>query len=492
MKAGLSLKWLLAALVILMALGSVASVIYLGDAALSLLERLQRLPAWLGVAMALILAALLAMTGWTLWQLLGPRRARAASAPVVRSSIEARQQALAAQAPEAAAPVAAELSELDQRAAAARLYVALFGEINAGKSALLRALVPSHAEPSSARGGSTRQVRLSAWRAPSGAEITLADVPGFEEWQGEARAVAAREEALRSHLVLYVAAGDLSRSQWQEWEWLRGFGKPLYLVLNKTDLYNDEELAALRARLQSRSGQAPIECSAGGRESVLLRLPDGSSRREERERAAAIEPLQALLQGLARRGPQSLEVGRQQAVLQALDLKLDAAEQAQRRAQAEHIVERSARRAVLGALASVAPGSDLVIQGLLATQLLRELGALYGVSLRQLDVDEFIQLAGDRLRGGTAIVLAIAGNAAKAFPGLGTLGGGLLHAVAYGMIFVSLGRAVAETLERGHGLQREQALAEFDRHLKSDGEWKDWAPRLLRIALERQSEESGR
>ena len=36
------------------------------------------------------------------------------------------------------------------------------------------------------------------------------------------------------------------------------------------------------------------------------------------------------------------------------------------------------------------------------------------------------------------IVLAVAGNALKAFPGLGTLGGGVLHAFAYALIFDSM------------------------------------------------------
>ena len=34
----------------------------------------------------------------------------------------------------------------------------------------------------------------------------------------------------------------------------------------------------------------------------------------------------------------------------------------------------------------------------------------------------------------------------KAFPGLGTLAGGALHAVTYGMIFDALGRSLNETL----------------------------------------------
>jgi hypothetical protein len=56
------------------------------------------------------------------------------------------------------------------------------------------------------------------------------------------------------------------------------------------------------------------------------------------------------------------------------------------------------------------------------------------------------------VRNTTAIVLAIAGNALKAFPGLGTLGGGMLHAVAYGLVFDSVGRALADTLRERSAL----------------------------------------
>jgi hypothetical protein len=68
------------------------------------------------------------------------------------------------------------------------------------------------------------------------------------------------------------------------------------------------------------------------------------------------------------------------------------------------------------------------------------------VPVREIDIDSLLSRVGLTVRNTTAIVLAIAGNALKAFPGIGTLGGGLLHAVAYGLVFDSLGRALAATL----------------------------------------------
>ena len=84
--------------------------------------------------------------------------------------------------------------------------------------------------------------------------------------------------------------------------------------------------------------------------------------------------------------------------------------------------------------------------GALGTGLVRELARIHGVAIRDLDVEALLSRIGLTVRNTTAIVLAIAGNALKAFPGLGTLGGGVLHAIAYGLVFDSLGNALAATL----------------------------------------------
>ena len=111
------------------------------------------------------------------------------------------------------------------------------------------------------------------------------------------------------------------------------------------------------------------------------------------------------------------------------------------------------------------PGSDLVIQGVLATRLIQELCAVYDVSVKEVEIESFLKLAGSRVRKMSALTLAIAGNGLKAFPGLGTLTGGLLHAVAYGMIFDSLGRAAAQTLATRGELRPLPAARAFEETL---------------------------
>ena len=121
-------------------------------------------------------------------------------------------------------------------------------------------------------------------------------------------------------------------------------------------------------------------------------------------------------------------------------------------------------------MAAVAPGSDLVIQGVLATALTRELAQSVRRA-RQRRADRGLRAARPRLtlRSGSSIVLAIAGNALKAFPGLGTLGGGVLHAFAYALIFDSMGRALAASLAERQTLDQDDAGARMKALLDGTG-----------------------
>jgi GTP-binding protein EngB required for normal cell division len=372
-----------------------------------------------------------------------------------------------------------ELEELDRRARSEELYVAVFGEISSGKSSVVRALAPQAAVQTDVLGGTTRAV--THYRGTLGdSALVFADVPGSHEASGAVREQLARDEALRAHIVAYVCAGDLTRDQDAELRWLRGFGKPLLLVLNKADQFRDGERQALERALRERYGDVTdmqLVVSAGGSESFERQLPDGRREQVRRERVADVAALRAALQRIAAHGAKALEPAREAAVLTAVGARADTLETAAREREAEAVVAKYTRRAVVGALAAVMPGSDLVIQGVLATALIRELGKLHGVPLRDLDIDAFLGQVKLTVRTSTSLVLAIAGNAFKAFPGLGTLGGGVLHAIAYGLIFDSLGHAVANTLRGQHALDGAHASASLANLLADTS-----AERLHRIA----------
>ena len=436
-----------------LALGAVLLLGFVVATLNSLLEFYQRvvaLPLWLRVPLVLAGALALAVLAWLLWRLARPARKTSVLAPVAasREGVEQRIDALRARRAETA-ELEAELVELDRRRASGEVYVALFGEISTGKSSLIRALAPEAATAIDVRGGTTRAVAHHRGRLRDGRELVLADVPGSGEVDGSVHEQLARDEALRAHAVVYLTATDLTRAQDAELAWLAGFRKPLLLALNKADLYDDAERDALLRRFEQRYAKrvrAIVAISAGGRERFERALADGRRETVERERRPAIDALLDALGAITAPGADGLETGREAAVLAEVGRRSDALARATAARESAATVTKYTRRAIVGAMAAVAPGSDILIQGALGTALVRELARIHGVAVRELDIEGLLSRVGLTVRNTTAIVLAIAGNALKAFPGLGTLGGGVLHAIAYGLVFDSLGHALAETL----------------------------------------------
>lgn len=441
---------------VLLAALTVGAVLLLGflvatlNGLLEFYERVAAMPPWLRVPLLAAGTAALAAVGLLLWRLARPssKAGGAKPIPVSRAEVDARVDALRGRRVETAA-LEAELAELDRRRAAGEVHVALFGEISTGKSSLIRALAPEAASDVDVRGGTTRLVAHHRGRLPDGRELVLADVPGSGEVDGRLHEQLARDEALRAHAVVYLAASDLTRAQDAELRWLADFGKPLVLALNKADLYGDAERAALLARLRERGAgrtRAIVAISAGGSERYERTLADGRREQVVRERAPEIAPLLEALADVTHGGAAILEPAREAAVLAEVGRRGDELARTAAARESAEAVAKYTRRAVVGALAAVAPGTDILIQGALGTGLVRELARIHGVPVRELDVEALLSRVGLTVRNTTALVLAIAGNALKAFPGLGTLGGGVLHAIAYGLVFDSLGRALAATL----------------------------------------------
>ncbi len=413
-------------------------------------QRLADLPIWLRLPLIALAALFAGAMAWALWRLARPAAKSAApsAAPLSRVELDARVDALRQRCVETSA-LEAELAELDRRRLGGEVHVALFGEISTGKSSLIRAIAPLSAPDIDVRCGTTRGVEQHRGLLPDGRELVLADVPGSGEVDGRLHEQLARDEALRAHAVVCLTAADLTRAQAAELDWLAGFGKPIVLALNKADLYSATERDSLLARLRERNAarvRAVVAISAGGSETFERRLADGRVETVRRERAPEIAPLLDALADLTRGGADALEPAREAAVLAEVGRRGDELARETAIRESDEAVAKYTRRAVVGALAAVAPGTDILIQGALGTALVRELARIHGVPVRELDVEALLSRVGLTVRNTSALVLAIAGNALKAFPGLGTLGGGLLHAIAYGLVFDSLGRALAATL----------------------------------------------
>ncbi len=485
----MSLRALWIVLMVLVAVATVAAGLYVADTVLDLWDRLQVAPFWVrglaGVAAGLVTIPLFWMIARSFRR--KPRRPTPDNMPSNR--VELEEAIDAAQATGVDVAVARkELRDWHRRSENGRIQIAVAGEISSGKSSLIKGLLPDEDVEIDVLGGSTRSATNYQWRSPGGDLLVITDLPGFGAAEGDLDDVSMRE-CLRAHAVIFVCTGDLTRAEYASLQRLREIGKPVLVALNKRDRYDDEQLptvlSALRKKLDALpDGEEIALCSiaSGGTEQVTRIDAAGNEESVNREREPDLEKLRGLLARVILADKPALETLRDGSLLALINDELTRARIGHRRASAENIVRGYTKKAVIGALAAVSPGTDILIQGYLGTAMVRELCDLYEASASEIDVQTFLDLSQDRVRKALPLLLAVAGNGLKAFPGIGTVAGGLVHAVAYGLIFDAMGHGIVQTLEVGGELAPRAAARRFQEELGENLETR--TRRLVTLALE--------
>jgi predicted GTPase len=496
MRLDRAIRIVLALLIVVVFFIAIGALLFFTQTALNVWDRLLQGPPlllWAYVA-AMILLVLLAV--YLIWRLLIRREvppvSREVAKPLTKEDIEGRlREAQAAGIDVSEAQQ--ELRELASRQESGVVHLCFFGEISTGKSSLIKALVPDANVSIDVVGGSTSDVRHYRWRNDSGNQILLTDVPGTGG-QDAGLDEMALEEARRSHVVLFVCEGDLTREESRDVEALLTLDKPLVIVMNKADRFDFEEQAALMQRLLERVDRMGgaidrdkvVAVSAGGEVDVIERREDGTESVKRRKRTADIGVLVVAINRLLEEAVGPLDVRRDRAVFRLAADKLAEAERQYRAQRSEQIIRNATRKAVFGSLAAVSPGTDVIIQGYVGTMMTQELCKLHGAAPRDLDIEEFLNLSQSRAGKALPLTLAVAGNGLKAFPGVGTVAGGLVHAVAYGLIFDALGRSLVLTLTKHGNLVPDVAAKEFEEGISEHVE--AGVRRIARMALDEKTD----
>ncbi|MES9860557.1 MAG: GTPase [Candidatus Thiodiazotropha sp. LLP2] len=374
-----------------------------------------------------------------------------------------------------------ELDELDDRAGLTQRYVAFFGPVSTGKSALINAITGSQSMRIDPRAGTTQTIQHYSFTR-NGIELLMTDAPGILDLNLEHVRIA-RDEARRAHLVIYVCEGELTRDQYQELAELQGFDRPLILALNKQDRYSEDDLIAITGRIRARFPEIElVPVQAGGQEEVIRIDAQGEQKSVLRDRPPQVEPLIEAIMDKIDEEEGSLDQQRDESLIRLGAEKLRSASVAHRQEQSEKVVKGYTRKAMLGAMAAVSPGTDILIQGYLGIKMVKSLCDLYEIRIRDVDVESLVDQASKSVGKRMTLLLALTGNVLKAFPGLGTVTGGLTHAVAYGLIFEALGESVVKTLDQGDQFETIQVLNKFEETMSGNLEAR--AKNLARLALE--------
>jgi len=419
---------------------------------LNVWDKLNEYPTYVIVTLTSLLACIGLLSLAVVLKLLFPRKAKSKNhfEPI---KSEAELETRIEQADKAGLDVQLvklEISELSQRRATGCIFIAVFGEVNMGKSSIICSILPDAQASVSNIAGTTQKITHYEWQSSAGDKLMLTDVPGTEQVDASQLSTLARDEALRAHIVIYVCDGDLSRTQYQELCLLSEFKKPLIVAFNKSDAYTNDEMQSIinkiTLQLPANNNIELVKISCERQESIIRVLANGYEEELTRTIPADVSQLTDAIQHIIDSHESTLDQLRDTAVFTLASSHLEKAELEQQNKQAEELVSQYTKRAIVGALAAVSPGTDIIIQAYLGTSMVKAICEVYKVPVRDFDIDTFLKLIQKQVGKSVPMILAIVGNGLKAFPGIGTVVGGLVHATAYGLIFDTLGKTLVRTL----------------------------------------------
>ena len=372
-----------------------------------------------------------------------------------------------------------ELQELDKRRSKENFYIALYGTVSSGKSSFIKSLLPEQQIQTHVLGGTTKSIEVYQYK-----NLAIIDLPGLDDFDDESEKLAI-EETLRAHVVVFLTDSDLTQTEMRVISKLRNTKKPMVIAFNKADRYSDSEQSQIVEELKVKTEKKyPVAIiSTGGMETLVYQDSKGKQKKKVVSREVNIQPLLDSIEEVVANNPEILHRFRDASMLMLAQKKLNDAESEFNKQTGINIVNDYTKKAVFGAMASVAPGSDIVIQGTLATKMIQNICGVYQISPKQMEIDQVIRMTGGKLRTSVSLILAVAGNALKAFPGVGTAVGGVTHAVSYGMIFNALGNAVLESVSTLGKLDAVATQQKFEENLLGPAQTlaKDLAKMALKI-----------
>jgi len=323
--------------------------------------------------------------------------------------------------------------------------IAVFGLVSRGKSAVLNALLGQKVFQTGPLHGVTQWPRSVRWSHPievanpahksaqSGkVQIELIDTPGLDEVGGQARAQMAREVTQQADLILFVIAGDLTRTEYTALCELREAQKPLLLVFNKMDLYPGRDRQAIHEKIRDqhlRELISPREIVMTAAEPAPLQVrvewPSGKTSYEWEAPKPQVEELKQQLLALLNREGQALlalnalfQAKKAEAVIAAKVLKL-------RETEAEALIWRFTRYKAIAVALNPIGLLDVLGGTVVDLALIRALAKLYGFPITHYEASKLWKTilfsSGGLLLGelGSSLVTGITKSTTALAEGLG-------------------------------------------------------------------------
>jgi hypothetical protein len=305
-----------------------------------------------------------------------------------------------------------------------QFHLVVFGSSSAGKTSLVNALMGRCVGETAATLGTTQQGSVHTYEIPGRhGSILLTDTPGLQTigYTGEEEAKALAQTA---DLLLFVVAGDLLASEYEELLQLAQLGKCAILVLNKTDQMVPEDQEIILQQLRSRTAKVippdhiiPI---AADPQPLKVRhvFADGSVQVEYEPQSPDTEALVSQIAAVLQRQGQHLRLANALLQTQTLVAAVQEALQQERQEQGRQVIERMQWATAAAVAVTPIPALDVLAAVAINARMIGELHALYGQRITFKKAQQAARSLAELLvkLGGVELATQAVGSALKASP----------------------------------------------------------------------------
>jgi hypothetical protein len=277
------------------------------------------------------------------------------------------------------------------------LHIAVFGRVSVGKSSVLNALLGRDAFSVSVLHGETKTEGIAEWQEVDAGGVYLIDTPGINEIDGEAREKLAHEVANRSDLLLFVIDSDLTDVELTALKTVAETQRPIILVVNKADQYNDEEILALRKIIRKRtkgliaSKNIVFTAASPSKQTVILVDEAGNEKESIRQRPVDIINLKSRLWEIIEAEGKTLSALNASLFAGNLSEQLGEKILATRKALGEETIHMYCVGKGVAVALNPIPVADLLAAAAIDVSMVIHLSRIYGLPLSKSEAGELIK-----------------------------------------------------------------------------------------------------
>lgn len=276
------------------------------------------------------------------------------------------------------------------------IYVAAFGRVSVGKSALLNALAGREVFATSVLHGHTKHSEQTLWQSFDTGGVYLLDTPGIDEINGQERALIADSVARQADVILFVLDSDMTDVEYDALFALYQETQPIIVVLNKADQYGGRDLEALLKHLRRRVREMIVPervVAASAQPDKFLEIRELPNGREEEHWIAPeprVEELRQVLWELLEKSGQSYAALNASVFAGRLSEKIGAEIVAARQHLAEKIIRQYALFKSVGVAVNPIPAVDLLALAA-DSAMIFHLSRVYGIEMTRHEAGKLLR-----------------------------------------------------------------------------------------------------